>query len=185
MALLVLAAQLALGGLLLIFVSPRTAAEGGLRRAVLVAAPVAAAIELTGWLIDGTSSIGAIVADAASEGRWLFPIGGLLSTPGAFLVLAAGRAEHAGDLERARRVARRGGLLMIGGAVVAIAAGGWTLWGAGLQQVNASLLWAGPVTAAAAGFAGLLAGLAGKPRPTGYLAAALLATSMVIWLATL
>jgi len=69
--------------------------------------------------------------------------------------------------------------------VVAIAAGGWTLLGAGLQQVNATLLWAGPVMAAAAGFAGLLAGLAGKPRPTGYLAAALLATSMVIWLATL
>jgi len=185
MALLVLAVQLALGGLLLSFVSPRTAEEGGLPRAALVAAALAVALEVTGRWIDGTSPVGAILADATSAGRWLFPVGGLLSTPGAFLVLAAGRAEHAGDLERARRVARRGGFLMIGGAVVAIAAGGWTLLGAGLQQVNATLLWAGPVMAAAAGFAGLLAGLAGKPRPTGYLAAALLATSMVIWLATL
>ncbi len=185
MALLVLAVQLALGGLLLSFVSPRAAAEGGLRRAALVAAAVAAVVELTGRWIDGSSPIGAIVADATSAGRWLFPVGGLLSTPGALLILAAGRAEHAGDLERARRVARWGGFLMIGGAVVAIAAGGLTLLDAGIQRVHASLLWAGPVTAAAAGFAGLLAGLAGKPRPTGYLAAALLATSMVIWLATL
>jgi len=149
MALLVLAVQLASGGLLLSFVSPRCAAEGGLRRAALVAAAGAVAIELMVWLIDGASPVGAIVADAVSGGRWLFPIGGLLSTPGAFLVLAAGRAEHAGDLERARRVARRGGFLMIGGALVAIAAGGSTLFAAGLQRVNASLLWAGPVTAAA------------------------------------
>jgi hypothetical protein len=185
MALLVLAVQLALGGLLMNVVSRRTAAEGDLRRAALVAAAVAAAIELTGWLIDGTSATATIVAGAASEGRWLFPIGGLLATPGAFLVLAAGRAERAGDLERARRVARRGGFLMAGGAVVAIAAGSSTLLLAGSRTANTFLLWASLTTAAAAGFAGLLAGLAGKPRPTGYLAAALLATSVMTWLATL
>lgn len=185
MALLVLAVQLALGGLLLSFFSPRTAAEGGLRRATFVGAVVAAAIELAGRWIDGTSPIGAIVASAASEGRWIFPIGGLLSTPGAFLVLTAGRAEHAGDLERARRVVRQGGFLMVGGALVAIAGGGATLFVTGLQRVDATLVCAGAVTAAAAGFAGLLAGLAGKPRPTGYLAAALLAAGGVIWVATL
>jgi len=74
---------------------------------------------------------------------------------------------------------------MAGGAVVAIAAGSSTLLLAGPPTANAFLLWASLTTAAAAGFAGLLAGLAGKPRPTGYLAAVLLATSVVSWLATL
>jgi hypothetical protein len=188
MALLILAAQLALGGLLASVLSRGSAAEDSsrdLRRAAVIAAGVAAAVELVGWGLDGVSAAAAIVTGAASGGRWLFLIGGLFATPGAFLVLVAGRAEHGGDLARARRVTRRGGFLMAGGALVSIVADLTTVWLGAVPPESASFIWASLTTAAAAGIAGLLAGLAGKPRPTGYLAAALLATSVFTWLAAL
>jgi hypothetical protein len=188
MALWVLAAQLALGGLIVSLWSRGSAAEDSsrvLRRAALMAAAVAAAVELVGRWLDGTSATAEIVGGAAKEGRWLFLFGGLLATPGAFLVLVAGRDEHAGEVGRARRVVRRGGFLMAGGALVAVAADVAILARTGPATGGASLLWVSLITAAAAGFGGLLAGLAGKPRPTGYLSAALLVTSVVTWLAAL
>jgi hypothetical protein len=186
MAFLVLAVQLAVGGLLWSVVwrdTSRAGYSGALRRGALIAAAVAAAVALLGWLTDGRSPAGAILTGAAREARWPYLVGGLLSAPGAFLVLAAGRAEHSGDLATARREVRRGGFLMAGGAVVEIGAILSTLWLSGFTRDGALLLWASLSTAGAAGFAGLLAGLAGKPRPTGYLAAALLMISVVTWLA--
>jgi hypothetical protein len=183
MAAWILAVQLALGGLLLSLSADDSARA--LRRGALTAAAVAAIVELLGRWIDGSSATLEVVAGASTEGRWLFLLGGLLATPGAFLVLVAGRAEHAGVIERARRVVRRGGFLVAGGALVAVVANIATLSLTGFSTAEAFPLWASLITAAAGGFAGLLAGLAGKPRPTGYLSAALLVTSVVTWLTAL
>jgi len=80
---------------------------------------------------------------------------------------------------------RRGGLLMAGGALASIAGDFVAFVANGLSSPDAPLLWTRVVVTAAAGFAGLLAGLSGKPRPTGTLAAALLAGAVLTWLAAL
>lgn len=93
----------------------------------------------------------------------------LFLTMGCGLVVSAGRREADGGLVEAKRLARRGGWLATLGSLVAgvgalalpEAAGSWRFVAAGLLL--------------AAGFAALLAGLSGKPRPTGWLALALLA----------
>jgi hypothetical protein len=86
---------------------------------------------------------------------------------GCGLLLRAGRSEAAGHLVEARRVARQGGFLgAIGSLVGAASASG---------AVAACLLLA-------SGFAALLAGLSGKPRPTGWAAFALLVAGAVVGL---
>jgi hypothetical protein len=83
-----------------------------------------------------------------------------LGSAGCLLLLKAGRDYTGGRLDTARRRARRGGFLMCAGdAALALAAALVTPTGAAL--------------AAAAGFTALLAGLSGKPRPSGELAALL------------
>ena len=93
----------------------------------------------------------------------------LLLAMGCGLVVRAGRLEAAGSLIEARRLARRGGWLSALGSLVA-SVGALALpdaAGAG-RFVAAGLLLT-------AGFAALLAGLSGKPRPTGWAALGLLA----------
>jgi hypothetical protein len=126
-----------------------------------------------------------IATAAGADLRWLFAMGGVVSTPGAWLLLVAGRSEEAGDLVRARRLARRGGLLMAGGTLMATAGMTVAVAIAGTSSVPRAAGWTCAVTTAAAGFSGLLAGLSGKPRPTGSLAAALLAAGIVAWLTSL
>ena len=94
--------------------------------------------------------------------------GAALTAEGCRRVLAAGSAEARGDLPGARRGSRSGGMLAAAASPLwATASGllaprgptpGWLAASAGL--------------ALAAGFLALLAGLSGKPRPTGWFAAA-------------
>lgn len=85
-------------------------------------------------------------------------------------LLAAGTAESRGDLVAARALARSGG------KVAAIGSAAWAAASAilALIELGPTAGWllapAGP--ALATGFLALLAGLSGKPRPTGYFAAA-------------
>jgi hypothetical protein len=89
-------------------------------------------------------------------------------------VLRAGRLEAGGQLIEARRGARQGGFVAALGSVLAAA---------GVFALPASV---GPAHGVAAGlllgsgFAALLAGLSGKPRPTGWAAAFLLAAGVIV-----
>jgi hypothetical protein len=98
----------------------------------------------------------------------------LLLAMGCGLVLRAGRLEAAGQLTESRRGARSGGFLAAIGSLVA-AAGAASLPGAGGNE-----RWIAAVCFLASGAAALLAGLSGKPRPTGWAAAALAAAGVVV-----
>ena len=89
---------------------------------------------------------------------------------GCGMVLRAGRLEAEGKLVEAKRGARQGGFLAALGSLLA--------------AVGAAALPAGRVPVAglmlASGFAALLAGLSGKPRPTGWAALLLLTAGIVV-----
>ena len=100
----------------------------------------------------------------------------------AFL-LQAGSLERRGLVPGARALARRAGLWMAAGTLLEVPAAALLLLGlpaAGRESLSggdpaATALAAAAVAAAlGAGVAGLLAGLSGKPRPSGGFAAALL-----------
>ena len=93
---------------------------------------------------------------------------------GCFLVLLAGWIERRGDLRGARRLARRGGFIAATGAAAQAASALFLPGAAG----SALPLAASAGAALASGFVALLAGLSGKPRPSGFLAA-------LLWLASL
>ena len=108
-------------------------------------------------------------------------VGGL-ATAGCFLVLVAGRSERRGRLARARRIVSLGGR----GMFLATAAHALLLFAALLRLPSrlirelmeqapqgVSLLIGGGIVLGLAGFAGLLAGLSRKPRPSGVFAAVL------------
>ena len=89
---------------------------------------------------------------------------------GCGMVLRAGRLEAEGKLVEAKRGARQGGLLAaIGSLLAAVGAAGLPSQGG---FVAALML--------ASGFAALLAGLSGKPRPTGWAALALHVSGVVV-----
>jgi len=94
---------------------------------------------------------------------------------GWWLVLAAGRSEQRGDLATARRQVRRGGFLLLATAPPRLLAAGWLLGGAAG--------WGGVALGLAGAFAGLLAGLSGKPRPSGPAGLALAVAGAAIHLA--
>ena len=98
----------------------------------------------------------------------------LLLAFGIALELRAGRLEADGNLVEARRTARRGGWIAAVGAPVAAV-------GAGLLPFHGAVV-AGAMLAS--GFAALLAGLSGKPRPTGWAAAGLLAAGVIVAIAS-
>lgn len=93
---------------------------------------------------------------------------------GCGMVLRAGRLEAEGRLKEARRVARHGGFLAALGSLLAAAGA------AGLPAESGAGRGVAAVLMLASGFAALLAGLAGKPRPTGWAALALLAGGLVV-----
>jgi hypothetical protein len=98
----------------------------------------------------------------------------LLLAMGCGLVVRAGRLEAAGRLVEARRGARQGGVLAALGSLVGAAGAAALASDSGASRG----LVAGLVLAS--GFAALLAGLSGKPRPTGWGAVALLAAAVVV-----
>lgn len=96
---------------------------------------------------------------------------------GCGMVVQAGRLEAEGRLVEARRVARNGGFLAALGALVAAAGAGALPEAAGVPRGAVAGLML------ASGFAALLAGLSGKPRPTGWAAAALMVAGAVVAIA--
>ncbi len=93
---------------------------------------------------------------------------------GCGLLLRAGRLESAGQLEQSRRTARQGGFLAVFGSLFA-AAGAFVLPASpGRAREWTAVLLLG------AGAAALLAGLSGKPRPTGWAALALVLAGIVV-----
>jgi hypothetical protein len=89
---------------------------------------------------------------------------------GCGMVVGAGRMEAEGRLEEAKRRARHGGFLAaLGSLLAAVGAAGLPTQ----RGIVASLLLA-------SGFAALLAGLSGKPRPTGWAALSLLVAGIVV-----
>ncbi len=119
-----------------------------------------------------------------------FLIAGALAAVGCGRVLVAGREEAQGRLEAARRLARRGGFEMILATPAQITASFILAASPTLRPgllppdgdpVAAVALSLFTVLALASAFAGLLAGLSGKPRPTGWVAAGLLILDVVAW----
>ncbi|HEX4826434.1 MAG TPA: hypothetical protein VFV19_19195 [Candidatus Polarisedimenticolaceae bacterium] len=98
----------------------------------------------------------------------------LLLAFGVAMVLSAGRLEAEGRLVEAKRTARRGGWMAAVGAPVG-AVGAATLPAYGAFVAIALLV---------SGFAAWLAGLSGKPRPTGWAAAVLLFVGVVVAIAS-
>ena len=97
---------------------------------------------------------------------------------GCGMILGAGRLEAEGKLVEAKRRARQGGFLAALGSLLAAAgAAGLPADGAAPRGLVAGLVLA-------SGFTALLAGLSGKPRPTGWAALALLVAGVVValWL---
>jgi hypothetical protein len=111
-----------------------------------------------------------------------------LAAVGCWRLVASGRWEARGNVEGARRLARNGGFLLAGATLGHLATGAWLLAGLDprargllLDPRGASLLAlvVGGFAALAAAWIGLLAGLSGKPRPSGMFAAGLFVLSLV------
>jgi hypothetical protein len=98
---------------------------------------------------------------------------------GCGMVVRAGRLEAGGHLVEARRGARRGGFLAALGSLLAAAGAAGLPAGGGVSRgvVVALML--------TSGFAALLAGLSGKPRPTGWAALLLLVAGIVVALSAM
>jgi hypothetical protein len=97
---------------------------------------------------------------------------------GCGMVLRAGRLEAEGRLVEAKSGARQGGFLAaLGSLLAAVGAAALPAASGAARGLVAGLLLA-------SGFAALLAGLSGKPRPTGWAALALLLAGVVValWL---
>ena len=93
---------------------------------------------------------------------------------GCGMILRAGRLEAEGKLVEAKRGARQGGFLAVLGSLLAAAGA------AALPPTSGSARGAVAGLMLASGFAALLAGLSGKPRPTGWAALALLVAGLVV-----
>ena len=110
----------------------------------------------------------------------------LMTAWGCTLLLVAGHDEARGRLHRAARRARTGGLVSaigtLGQVVVGIAALVSITAGAN-ALVPALLVTTSLLFGFGAGSAGLLAGLSGKPRPSGGAAAVLLVLAVASWIA--
>ena len=89
---------------------------------------------------------------------------------GCGMVVGAGRMEAEGRLEESRRRARQGGFLAAVGSLLAAV-------GAAALPAHGGIV---AVLMLASGFAALLAGLSGKPRPTGWGAHALFVSGIVV-----
>ena len=93
---------------------------------------------------------------------------------GCGVVVRAGRLEAAGQLVEARRAARNGGFLAALGSLLSATAAVALPDAAGYARgVVAALMLL-------SGFAALLAGLSGKPRPTGWAALVLLVVGVIV-----
>jgi hypothetical protein len=96
------------------------------------------------------------------------------------LILLAGWREEAGRGVEARLIARRGGFGMAIGATLQVVSA--VLWYLAARDLSRSAVWSAVIAMLAtglSGFVGLLAGLSGKPRPSGGFAAVLFLTGLL------
>ncbi len=107
---------------------------------------------------------------------WLHEISRLAAMAGCGAILYAGSRERAGDLVAARRIARRGGFVQAAATALQLAISPWLAWAA----CGTVLLSVGLLASGLSGAGGLLAGLSGKPRPTGWVAAALWLSGLIL-----
>ena len=134
-----------------------------------VAAPVAAAALALGAL--GGAPPGRLLEPVHALASGLFTAAGAIAALGCHLVLHSAREEAARG-EAPRRPLRLGGLVMVAGAslVAAVCALGLSRWA----------VLPGALACGVGGFGGLLAGMSGKPRPSGPLAALVYALGIVL-----
>jgi hypothetical protein len=191
MALVLLAAQLAVGGGVLALAwrlaggpatSSRREASSDLIRGALLAGAAVAILELAAGATGTTSPVLSVLAAGRRTWRWLYLVGGLATAPGCWLAIAAGQAERRGDLERAWREVRLAGFVASCGALVQTVSSLASLIAAGFSPGSRWPNVASLVTTAAAGCAALLGGLSAKPRPAAYVAAVLVVVSALAWL---
>ena len=98
-------------------------------------------VELVGWVAAGTAAVA---------------------------ILRAGVHERAGRLDEARRLVRRSGIaLAIGAVLTAIIVGAHGLTALPSETMEPVWLLSSAALVLLAGWSALLAGLSGKPRPTG------------------
>jgi hypothetical protein len=102
-------------------------------------------------------------------------------TAGCLLLLNAGRLERLGRLHPARQQSRRGGLVTCAGLlglitlVLSMPSAGYTF--------SRPTMLTGTLLLAGSALAGLLAGLSGKPRPTGWFAGLLYLLGLLVLIA--
>ena len=114
---------------------------------------------------------------------------GSVAVAACVLLVRSGEAEYKGELPTARRLVRLGGKTLFMATIGLDALLFAMLFGAGagLRQTPEALLALviGLIALALAGFIGLLAGLSGKPRPSGSFAVALHVAGQIATLAAL
>jgi hypothetical protein len=101
----------------------------------------------------------------------------LLLAMGCGMVVRAGRLESGGELVQAKRVVRQGGWLAAFGSLLAAVGAAALPSSGGARGLVAGLMLG-------AGLAAWLAGLSGKPRPTGWAALALFVAGAVVGVAS-
>lgn len=149
--------------------------------AAIVASCTALPVLLSPDLRSGFPSLGVLGFLALAVGS--------ITVAACALLIRSGEAEYKGELSSARRLARLGGktlfLATVGLDVILLA----MLFGApaGLRDNPEALvtLVAGLIALGLAGFVGLLAGLSGKPRPSGGFAVVLHLAGQIAWVAAL
>lgn len=107
---------------------------------------------------------------------------GAVSAAGCYLILHAGWRERQGQIEASRQIVRFGGWAMVAGTATQLAFAPWLPWGLS-DPPRPAVLGVALAAHAVSAFLGLLAGLAGKPRPSVYFAAALLLLGLVAYVA--
>ncbi|MCP3978758.1 MAG: hypothetical protein GY716_05430 [bacterium] len=160
-------------------------AERGLRPATMAALPF---VILTGLL--RRLAVGSVEPEP-----WILFAPGLFAgasaglTAGAWLLLRAAAHEIRGRASRSRRLARFAGQWMFVGSALVVSSLGLRLITMPADErlrllreapAHTVVLLCATLSLGVAGFAGLLGGLSGKPRPTGYVAAGLTLGGFVV-----
>ena len=159
----------------------------GLRKAWPLAA-VGAVTSLVAWWALG-EPVGELLKPIGLIVPGAFTLIGSVATSGCYLVLHAARLEARGALRPARAQVRAGGktaFLAIDGLLIlllvsSIAAAVTRRDALGpIEAGTVGQILAGAASLASAGVVALLAGLSGKPRPSGYFAAALYVVGLAL-----
>jgi len=182
--------QLLIGGLLWT-ASARSARSRRCAHSLRKAWPVAAVGTVTSLLVWWALGrpVGELLAPIGLIVPGAFTLIGSVATSGCYLVWHAARMEARGALRPARTQVRAGGkvaflaidglliLLLVSSIVVAVARRDAL---GPIEAGTVAQFLAGAASLASAGVVALLAGLSGKPRPSGYFAVALYVVGLAL-----